>query len=83
MALQSFCWTLFAFSVYTQLIGLLGRGISRSQGRYLTQTHNKYKQTYMPRVGFEPTITTFEWAKTVHALDLAASVIGIDVCKGH
>jgi hypothetical protein len=28
-------------------------------------------------VGFEPTILAFERAKTVHALDRAASVIGI------
>jgi hypothetical protein len=27
-------------------------------------------------MGFEPTITTYERAKTVHALDLAATVIG-------
>jgi hypothetical protein len=30
----------------------------------------------MPRVGFENTIPVFEWAKTVHALDRAATVIG-------
>jgi hypothetical protein len=30
----------------------------------------------MPRVGFEPKIPVFERAKTVHALDRAASVIG-------
>jgi hypothetical protein len=30
----------------------------------------------MPRVGFEPTIPVFERAKTVHALDRAAVVIG-------
>jgi hypothetical protein len=30
----------------------------------------------MPRVGFEPTILMFELAKTVHALDRAATVIG-------
>jgi hypothetical protein len=30
----------------------------------------------MPRVGFEPTIPAFEQAKTVHALDRAATVIG-------
>jgi hypothetical protein len=30
----------------------------------------------MPRVGFEPTITVLERAKTVHALDRAAAVIG-------
>jgi hypothetical protein len=30
----------------------------------------------MPCVGFEPTIPAFERAKTVHALDRAAAVIG-------
>jgi hypothetical protein len=30
----------------------------------------------MRRVGFEPTIPVFERAKTVHALDRAATVIG-------
>jgi hypothetical protein len=30
----------------------------------------------MPQVEFEPTIPVFEPAKTVHALDLAATVIG-------
>jgi hypothetical protein len=30
----------------------------------------------MPRVGLEPTIPVFERAKTVHALDSAATVIG-------
>jgi hypothetical protein len=30
----------------------------------------------MPRVGFEPTIPVFERAKTVHAVDCAATVIG-------
>jgi hypothetical protein len=29
----------------------------------------------MPRMGFEPTISVFERAKTVHALDRAATVI--------
>jgi hypothetical protein len=41
-----------------------------------TQTQNKGKQTSMPRVGFEFTIPVFERAKTVHALDRAATVIG-------
>jgi hypothetical protein len=31
----------------------------------------------MPRVGFEPTILAFERANTVHALDCAATVIGL------
>jgi hypothetical protein len=58
-------------------VGLLGRVISPSQGRYLTQTQNNHRQTSMPRVGFEPTIPAFERAKTVHALDRAASTIGM------
>jgi hypothetical protein len=37
--------------------------ISPSQGRYL-------------HTWFEPTIPVFEWAKTVHALDGAATVTG-------
>jgi hypothetical protein len=37
MALQLFVgpWPLFQFLFYTQLVGLLGRGINQSQGRYL------------------------------------------------
>jgi hypothetical protein len=31
----------------------------------------------MPGVGFETTILTFEWAKSVHVLDRAATVIGV------
>jgi hypothetical protein len=54
-------------------VGLLGRVISTSQGRYLSQTQNKHKQTSMPLVGFEPTIPAFEGAKTVRALDRATS----------
>jgi hypothetical protein len=37
------------------------------------QTQNKRTQTSMPGVGFEPTIPAFERAKTVHALDRAAT----------
>jgi hypothetical protein len=36
----------------------------------------------MPRVGFERTIPVFEWAKTVHALDRAANVIGLLIKLG-
>jgi hypothetical protein len=42
-----------------------------------TQTQNKSTQIFMPQVGFEHTIPMFERAKTVHALDRAATVIGI------
>jgi hypothetical protein len=54
----------------------LGRVISPSQGRCVTQTQNtlKHRQTAMPRVGFQPMIPVFERAKTVHALDRAATV---------
>jgi hypothetical protein len=44
--------------------------------RRTTETQNRRTQTSMPRVGFEPTIPVFERAKTVHALDSAAIVIG-------
>jgi hypothetical protein len=33
----------------------------------------------MPRVGFESTISVFQRAKTVHALDRAATVMGPSV----
>jgi hypothetical protein len=33
-------------------------------------------QTFIPRVGFEPTIPVFERAETVHALDYEATMIG-------
>jgi hypothetical protein len=42
----------------------------------VAQTQNKRTQTTMPSVRFEPTIPVFERAKTVHALDRAATVIG-------
>jgi hypothetical protein len=40
-----------------------------------TQTQNRCTHTTMPLVGVEPTIPTFERAKTVHALDHGATVI--------
>jgi hypothetical protein len=36
-----------------------------------TQTQNKRTETSMSRVGFQLTTPVFEWAKAVHALDLA------------
>jgi hypothetical protein len=40
------------------------------------QTQNKHTQTSMPQVGFELTIPAFQLAKTVRALDCAATVNG-------
>jgi hypothetical protein len=60
-----------SFLILGQSVGLLGRGIWPSQGRYLHRT----TQTSMPWVRFEPTIAAFERAKTVHALNRAATVI--------
>jgi hypothetical protein len=81
MAVQPL-WTLaafFSFFIYRLSVGLLGRRISLSQGRYLRteQPTNKRTQISMFRVGFQPTIPVFEQAKRVHALDRAATVIGI------
>jgi hypothetical protein len=74
-------WPLFSFLIYTQSVGLLGRGMRPSQGRYLyTEQHkhriNAHRHPYL-KVGFEPTIPVFERARTVHALDCAATVIGV------
>jgi hypothetical protein len=44
--------------------------------RTTTQTQNKYTNTSMPRVGFEPTIPEFEREMIAHASDSAATVIG-------
>jgi hypothetical protein len=41
-----------------------------------TQTKNKCRHKFLPWVGFETMIPVFERAKTVHALDRAATVIG-------
>jgi hypothetical protein len=82
MALQTFVgpWPLFQFlDLFTQSVGLLGRGISPSQGRYLhTGKHkqNKRTQTSMPQLRLETTTPMFERTKPVHAFDRAATVIG-------
>jgi hypothetical protein len=70
MALRSFFgpWSLLQFRnlFFTQTVGLLERVISPSQGRYLHTGQHKHR--------LEPTIPAFERAKTVHALDRAATV---------
>jgi hypothetical protein len=73
---------LFQFlDLFIQSVELLGWGSARRKATTYThrtaQTHNKRKQTSMPLVGFEPTIPVFERANTVHALDRAATAIGL------
>jgi hypothetical protein len=59
---------------FSQMVGLLGRVISPSQGRYLNRGQHKHRinaythQTSMPWVGFESTIPASGRGKTVHAL---------------
>jgi hypothetical protein len=82
MALQSFVgpWgRFFSFFNPIPIVRTPWTGISPSQGSYLhTEQHeqNKRTQTSMTRVRFEPTTPAFKWAKTVHALDRTATVIG-------
>jgi hypothetical protein len=76
----------FSFLILYTVSRLLGWGISPSQGRYVHaeqhKTQNKRTQTSMPRVGFELTTPVFERAKTVHALERAATAIG-SMCDPH
>jgi hypothetical protein len=58
-------WPLFQFlDLFTQSVGLFGRGISASQGRHLHRGKHKHRikctHTSMPQVGFESTIPVFE-----------------------
>jgi hypothetical protein len=63
----------FSFLILRQSVGLLERGINPSQGFYLKQTQNKHRH---PCLEWDSNIPAFEWAKTVHSLDRAATVIG-------
>jgi hypothetical protein len=76
----------FSFLILRQSVRLLGRAISHSQGHNLhrtTQTQNERRQISMPSVGIESTTPVFERAKTVHALDGEATVIGMFICQYH
>jgi len=55
-------------NLFGHLVGLLGRGISPTQGHSTyTGQHNTEKRGHisMPRAGFEPAIPVFERSKTV------------------
>jgi hypothetical protein len=71
--LSLFVLLLLLLWLYSPLLGLglLGRGISPSQARYLRTEQNKHNmnaQKSMPRVEFEHTITAFKRAKAVNVL---------------
>jgi hypothetical protein len=76
----------FYLWLHSPLLGL-GRFLSflilhtvgRTPIHRATQTQNKQTQTSMPPVGFEPKITAFERAKTVHASDCVTTVVGSEV----
>jgi hypothetical protein len=55
MALQPFVgpWPLFSLLIYTQSVGLIGRGISPSQGRYLDTEQHKHTINAHRRPCFE------------------------------
>jgi hypothetical protein len=84
MALQPFSgpWPLFSFLIlYTvgRTPWMSDQPVARTLPTHrTTQTQKKTHttRTSMPSVGFEPTISAFERAKTVHVLDRAATVIG-------
>jgi hypothetical protein len=77
MSLPSFCWTLAAFQllnpIYIRQDSLDGGSTSRKAATY---TQNKRTKTSMHQVEFEPRIRVFEQAKTVQAIDHAATLIG-------
>jgi hypothetical protein len=85
LSLQSL-WALvsifFSLMIILQTVGLLGRVISSSQGRYLNTGQHKHRintytyETSTPCVRFEPTIPAFKRVKTVDALDRSATVTG-------
>jgi hypothetical protein len=75
MALQPIVgpWPLFSFLIFYTVGRTPWMG---DQPVARPQTQNKRTQTFMLQVGFESTIPVVEPAKTVHALDRAANVIG-------
>jgi hypothetical protein len=82
------CWALVPFSVSWSFYTICrtpwtgDQPVARPLPAHRTpQTQNKCTHTSMPWVGFESTIPVFERAKTVHALDRAATVISI--CGGY
>jgi hypothetical protein len=81
MALQPFVvpWTLFSYLIlYTagKTPWKRNQPVARPLPAHRTaRTQNKYTQTSMPQVGFEPTIPVFERAKTVVNLTISLGII--------
>jgi hypothetical protein len=91
MALQPFVgpWPLFQFlNLFIQTVGLLGRVISSSQGRYLHTGQHKHRinacthQTFHALNGIRNHDPGFRASVTVHALDRSATVAGDPKCMG-
>jgi hypothetical protein len=70
----------FSISLSLYIVGRTPRtgdqSVANPLSTHRTSAQNKRTQTTTRWVGFEPTIAAFERAKTVHALDRAATVIG-------
>jgi hypothetical protein len=64
----------FSFIFYT--VGRTPCAGGSARRKAATCTQNKRTQTSLPQAGFEPTIPLLERAKTIHALDRVAHVIG-------
>jgi hypothetical protein len=79
MALQPFVNLdrFFSFLIYTLSVGLFGRGISPSQGLSLHTEQHKHRKN--SDINVSSGIRTHELAKSVHALDHAATVISTEI----
>jgi hypothetical protein len=81
MAVQPFVglWPLFSYLIVYTVGRTPWTGISRRRAAASTyraaQTQNKRTLTSMPQMGFERTTSVFERAKSIDALDSAATVI--------
>jgi hypothetical protein len=70
------CWALAAFQFLNLCTASRTPWTGPLSTHRTTQTQNKRRQISIPRMGFEPTIPAFQRAKTVHALDRAATEMG-------
>jgi hypothetical protein len=67
----------FSFLIRTQSVGLMGRGISPSQGRYLPTEQHRHRINAHRHLCLEwDSNPRSQCLRTVHALDHAATVIG-------